>query len=135
MKLITKDTDYALAALRVLAIHKGQTMSAIQLARELRISHAFLRKILRILAGKAIVTSRNGSGGGFTLAKRPGDLSVRYIAEIFQGPIHLNDCAVGNATCERARHCVLRGKLKALETRLASDLMRITVASLVGKHA
>jgi Rrf2 family transcriptional regulator, cysteine metabolism repressor len=131
MKLITKDTDYAIAALRALAIRDGQMTSAAELARDLGISHSFLRKILRILAGRAIVKSRNGSGGGFVLAKKAGDLSVRDIVEIFQGPIRFNDCLVGSDLCDRADRCVLRSKLKRMESRLVSDLMRITIGSLV----
>lgn len=134
MKLITKNTDYAIAALAVLAKRDGQMMSAVELAREIRISHSFLRKILRILAGKVIVRSRNGPGGGFMLAKKARDLSVRDIVEIFQGPIRLNDCVVGNGLCESADRCVLRSKLRTLESRLVSDLMRITIASLVAEQ-
>jgi Rrf2 family transcriptional regulator, cysteine metabolism repressor len=134
MKLITKDTDYAIAALCALAKGRDEMTSAVQLARELRISHPFLRKILRRLAGKVIVRSRNGLGGGFMLAKKSRDLSVREIVEIFQGPIRLNECVVRRVLCERADRCVLRRKLKALESRLVSDLMRITIASLVAEQ-
>ena len=135
MKLITKDTDHAITTLILLTRGEGRLRSASELARELGISHSFLRKILRILAGKEIVRSRNGEGGGFALLRNPRNISVLDIVEIFQGPVRFNDCMIGNRPCERADHCVLRGKLKSMESRLLSDLTGITIASLVEEQA
>lgn len=131
MKLITKDTDYAIAALVQLAKRNGATVPVSELAGELRISHAFLRKILYILGRNNIVNSCRGIGGGFSLAREPADIAVGDIVEILQGPVRLNDCVMGNDICERKESCVLRIKLEAMETRLVSELMALTIAALI----
>ncbi len=105
-------------------------MSAAEMSGQLGLPHPFMRRILQKLAGHGLVTSRRGMGGGFTLAGAPGSVSVRDIVEIFQGPIALQGCSVGDDLCERAERCVLRRKLLTMESRLISDLMNITLASL-----
>jgi len=130
MKLITKDSDNAIVALLALARGKGRAISAAELSRELRISYPFLRRILQVLAGQGIVSSKRGMGGGFVLAREPQSLCVSDIVEIFQGPIRIHGCHVGDDLCERSGHCVLRRKLLTMESRLVSDLMNITLASL-----
>lgn len=129
MKLITRDTDYALSALVELARAPGRTLSAAALSTHLDISHAFLRRILQNLASSGVVASRRGPAGGFTLNGDPGAITVRGIAELFQGPVRVSGCG---GDCSRSARCVLRHRLTELESRLVSDLMAITLASLSG---
>ncbi len=134
MKLITKDTDNAIVALLALAQAREQTISAAELSGRSGIPYPFTRRILQKLAAHGIVDSRRGMGGGFTLARNPRSVSVRDIVEIFQGPVALQGCGVGDNLCERAERCVLRRKLLTMESRLISDLMNITLASLADEE-
>ncbi len=131
MKLITKDTDNAIVALLALSQAGGRTLSAAELSGQSGIPYPFMRRILQTLAASGIVASRRGMGGGFTLTRTPEDVSVRDIVEIFQGPVAIQGCRVGDDLCERAERCVLRRKLLTMESQLVSDLMKITLASLV----
>ena len=130
MKLITKRTDYAIAALLALADAGEDGLSAGELASHLGIPHPVLRQVLPKLAAGRMVTSQPGRAGGYRLARELGGISVRDVVELFEGPVTLLNCSVGDTTCRRVTNCVLRRRLAALESQLASDLAGITISAL-----
>lgn len=131
MKIITKNTDYAITALCALARQGEQTVAVSALARDLNISHAFLRKLFQVLEKKGVLNSRRGKGGGFSLARSAGQISLRQIMEIFQGPLAVGACFIREKVCPHTKHCLLRGKLMTIERSLASELTSLTIASLL----
>lgn len=135
MRLITRESDYGISALVCLAKRKEATASASELALELRIPRPFLRRILQRLGRQGVIRSRKGIGGGFALARRPGDIVVGDVVTALQGPMRLSDCDIRKTICARRCHCILRRKLKVVEGRLVSELMGITIASLVEEQA
>lgn len=134
MRLITRESDYGITALVALAKKPGATASAVELAKELRIPGAFLRRILQRLGRHGMINSRKGLGGGFELAMRPEDIMVGDVVAALQGPMRLSDCDMRKGICARRNSCILRGKLKMIEIRLISELMGISIASLVNEN-
>jgi len=131
MKLITRDTDYAIRALCYIAKHKKKIVSVTDLVKELKIPRPFLRKILQRLNKKKLLKSYKGTGGGFTLFGPPKNIFVTDLIKIFQGPIKLNEHIFKKRSCPHIKTCVLRKKLDRIERRVVSDLKAITVASLI----
>lgn len=132
MRLITRESDYGIAALVTLAKKNGSTASAAELAKELGIPGAFLRRILQRLGRHGMIRSRRGIGGGFELAMPPQKIVVGDIVVALQGPLRLSDCDIREAVCAGYGRCVLRRKLKEIEVRLVSELMSISITSLAG---
>lgn len=62
MKLITRDTDYALRAVCFIARDKERVTSASELVKNLSIPQPFLRKLLQILSRGRILRSHKGQG-------------------------------------------------------------------------
>lgn len=134
MKLIRKDTDYALGALAYLAkTEPTGPVSARELADALSIPHGFLRKILQQLSLHGIVESRKGQGGGFLLSLAPEAITAQQIIEIFEGPIRASDCIVKTSVCPQIGTCMIHNALEDVRSRLVSDLAQITIAQLMGK--
>ena len=71
MKLITRDTDYAIRAITYMAKHKESRVSVKELVKNLKVPRPFLRKILQVLDKKGLLRSYKGKGGGFLLNTRP----------------------------------------------------------------
>jgi len=130
MKLITRDTDYAVRAISFIADKKGELVSADSLVRKLKIPRSFLRKILQILGKKGILRSYKGKGGGFVLALAPGKIYLVDLMKIFQGPVSLNECVFKKQICPDRKKCPLRKKITTIEGRVLSELSSITIASL-----
>lgn len=130
MKLITRDTDYALRALSFIAEQDEKIVTVSELVKELKIPRPFLRKILQLLNKECILKSHRGSGGGFLLAKPTNKIFLVNLMEIFQGSFSLNECFLKKIPCPDKNSCVLREKIRGIEKHVAKELKAITIATL-----
>lgn len=130
MKLINRDTDYAMRALRYIVRHKNKLVSVSEIAKALKIPHAFLRKILQILQKEGILNSIEGRNGGFNLAVPAEKILLVDLIKIFQGPVQLADCLFKKMICPDAQRCLLKKKMDRLEHLVIAELKSITIASL-----
>ena len=88
MRLITKDTDYAIRALCHMAGQPaGALTSAAELCRRFDLPRPYLRRILQTLARRGILRSSRGPAGGFALAKSPARIRVADVLTVFQGAL------------------------------------------------
>jgi Rrf2 family protein len=131
MKLITRDTDYALKAICFIAKNKNKKVCVSELVEELKIPRPFLRKILQVLNKEKILISYKGIGGGFVLAKRLKDIYLTDLMEIFQGRLTLNECTLKKMKCPNTNNCPLRKKIKNIEKYVIQELSEINLASFV----
>ena len=131
MKLITRDTDYALRALCFIEKHKNKRISVSELAKQLKIPGPFLRKILQLLNKKKILKSYKGSGGGFSLSLPVRKIFLVDLIEIFQGSFSLNECIFKKMPCSGMRTCALKKKIDKIEDYVIRELKTITIASLL----
>ncbi len=130
MKLLTRDTDYAVRALSFIASRDG-IVTASRLVKITGIPRPFLRKILQILSKKGFVKSYKGIGGGFKLSRPAKKMSLVDIIEIFQGPLKLNECFFKKRICPNRRTCPLKQKVDRIEKYVISELEAITIGSLL----
>ncbi len=131
MKLLTRDTDYAVRAVVSIARHRDGVVSAVDLVRELKIPRPFLRKILQALTRRGILRSRKGIGGGFELNRNPVAITLVDIMEIFQAPLSLNECLFRKKACPHRKTCALRKKIGKIERGVLSDLRSVVMGDLV----
>jgi Rrf2 family protein len=137
MKIITRDTDYAIRALACVELSEKGIATVKEISDKLHIPRAFLRKIFQILNKKGILKSFKGKSGGFSLAEDPDKLSVFRLIEIFQGPFCLNEHLFKGETCPLVKTCFLKEKLDDIENYVIKELSSITIGELVrrGKRA
>lgn len=131
MKLITRDTDYAVRALCQIAKEKNKIISVHDLVEELRMPRPFLRKILQILNKKGLLKSFKGKNGGFILAIPPEKIYLVDLIKIFQGPLKLNECVFKKSLCPDTNACILRQKINCIEKQVLSQLKTINITSLM----
>lgn len=129
MKLITRNTDYALRALCYIS-KRRDLISVDELVKELGVPRPFMRKILQRLNKERILESYKGQGGGFKLKVPPAKIFIIRIMRIFQGQVGLNGCFLKKDICPDKGRCVLRKKIHAIEDDLFERLKQINVASL-----
>ncbi len=133
MKLITRDTDYAVRALCYIAGQKHSIVTVTEMVNELGIPRPFLRKILQILNKKTLLNSFKGKNGGFSLAVKPEKIYLTDLMKIFQGVLRLNECIFKKKICPDKSTCPLRQELDGVEKQVIERLKKVTVASLLEK--
>jgi len=103
---ITRATDYAVRIMIYLAAAPDESrVAAPELARGIQAPESFVSKVLQQLVQRGMVTSHRGAGGGFQLAVLPEKVSLLDVVEMVEGPLQINLCLPGEATCDRKSWC------------------------------
>ncbi len=130
MKLITRDTDYALRAVCYIA-KKNKIVSVNELVISLKMPRPFLRKILQRLNKEGILRSTKGAGGGFEMNIAPSKLFLTDMIDIFQGPLKLNECFFRKKTCPNENKCNLKKIITAIEADMLRKLKKVNLRALL----
>lgn len=131
MKLISRNTDYAVRAICYIAEEKEKIVSVTELVRTLKIPKPFLRKILQVLNKEGILESRKGAGGGFVLGRSADSIYLMDIIEAFQGPFKLNECFFKKHLCPNRKMCWLKKKIDSIEGKVYSELKGVTIGTIL----
>ena len=122
----------ALHLLMHLTAADGAPLTSEHLAECLRTNPVVIRRALADLRRAALVTSSRGHGGGWTLARPAGELTLQEVyaalgVRLFSPPqAESPDCGL-EAGVNRA----LTGVYEEMEARLADRLQEITLADLM----
>ncbi len=103
------------------------------LAEELGVSKAHLSKVLQELTKRGIVHSKRGPGGGYTLAKESGDLTLLDVYEAVEGPFPSGACLLGRPVCHGK--CLFGGMLGTLNNQVRTLLAESHLSALRPGHA
>ena len=131
MKLITREIDYAVRALKHLAEADRDKIPVTELEEELGITRPMLRKIMQELARNKIVLSYKGNNGGFSLNRKPEDINLVDLVEVFQGKFNMNECMLNKDICPNRDSCILKSKIEEIETDVKDRLESINLNSLI----
>jgi len=133
---ISRKAEYALRALLLLARDNPDKVHQIQEVSEAgRIPVKFLEQILLTLRNRGILSSKRGVGGGYTLKRRPSEMSVLEIIELMDGPIAPLPCALDKSaevcTCAEPAFCPLRPLMRTAREHLCELFGSKTIQDLV----
>lgn len=133
--MIRHDTDYALRMLVELAKHSPRGVAASELSERLGVPHGFAQKILRKLAAAGILQPRPGRRGGFSLDRKPGDVSLMDVVAAIQGPLLLNRCMGIPDACDRQPSCRISATLKPFQDALNAFLCGTSLSDILAGPA
>ena len=118
---LSKKADYGLIALKHLAQHSEDSVSAREIAVRYRIPAELLAKVLQKLARKGLLVSQQGMNGGYVLAKDPSSISIVDVLEALDGPISITPCERGD-DCKQLQVCSVRDPLLKIRAKLVRVL-------------
>ncbi len=128
---LTRGGEYAIRAMSYLALRPvGEIRALHDVGAERDIPESFLAKIFQSLVHAGLVTSQRGAHGGFALARRPEDITVRQIVEAVDGPIALNGCVLWPDDCRRSGTCRMHEVWVLAQERMMEVLEQVTLAEL-----
>ena len=134
MKLSTK-SRYGLRALFDMAYHAGSLPAQIKdISRRQAISPRYLEQIFQDLKKAGLLTSRRGPQGGYTLARKPGEITVKEIVLAAEDKVVLVDCTETSddcqPRCEFDNHCVTQKIWQEATHRLLDYFASVTLEDL-----
>ena len=133
MKLITREIDYAVRALKYMAEAGRDRIPVTELVQELGINRPMLRRIMQKLAKDGALVSYKGNNGGFSLNKRPEDIYLIDLVQLFQGKFSMNECVLNREICPNRESCILKRKIEDIEKDVKRKLQSISLSSLMDK--
>jgi Rrf2 family protein len=105
MKLGTK-TRYGTRAMLDLALNQEKgVVSAKEIAARQQVSHKYLEHLLTSLRSAGLVRTLRGAQGGHTLARRPSQINLREIYDLFEGTEGFVECTTRPEICDRTDAC------------------------------
>jgi Rrf2 family protein len=135
--MLTAKGKYSLKALVHLArLEPEETTQAADIARTNNIPKKFLDAILGELRNAGIVHSRKGPGGGYRLAREPGEIKVGHVIRTIDGPLAPIPCASRTAyqpcrDCDDVEACAVRLTMTKARDAISDVLDRVSLADMV----
>lgn len=130
MLRMSRLTDYGLVLLTHLAEGDPQrSHNARELAEAAHLPLPVVSKILKVLTREGFLVSSRGVKGGYSLARRPSDVSVVEVIDALEGPIALTECGIGS--CERESSCRVRAPWQRINRVVRKSLEDVRLSDLV----
>ncbi len=135
MRLSTR-SRYAIRALLDLAANGGEGPVLVrEIAEREDISVRYLEQLLLPLKAANLVRATRGSSGGFTLAKKPDEITLQEVIRIMEGSTGFTECVDDPGICLRADTCVLREAWVEVTNAANEVLQTTTLQKLVERGA
>ena len=104
-------------------------LSSAQIAEARDLSQPLVGKVLTMLSQTRLINGSPGPGGGYLLAKPPGEITLYEVAAPFDRLEDTLVCPFGPNWCGHQPHCPLHDKLVALRDEVTTFLQANTFAA------
>src|ERR1700739_942365 len=132
MLRLTKKADYGLMALKYLAQHPGEaSLTAKDNAEPYHLPPQWLTKILQHLAREGLLQSHAGMNGGYTLARKPRNITAFEVIRIIDGPLFITSCVTESGICDLTNSCTIKEPLARVNDSITDVLKKIRISDLV----
>jgi Rrf2 family protein len=134
MLRLSKKADYALIAMKHLAQKRGSgSASAREIAEQYDIPIELMAKVLQRLVRTRLLTSQQGTRGGYTLSRASSTISVADVIQAIDGPFTVTACSTENSDCEQYSKCSIRDPLWRIRERIVQTLGTVTIAEMAAE--
>ena len=131
MKISTRGR-YGTRMMLDLAAHHDQGPTPLrEIAKRQDLSVKYLEQLIIPLKAAGFIRSVRGARGGYTLARKPEQVSVGQIIEILEGGLSLVDCVQDPKLCEREKNCSTRDIWLRMSERLMEELSSLSLRDVL----
>lgn len=131
-ELISQTAEYALRAIVFLAMNADSAFTTQQISEKSKVPPAYLSKVLQGLAKSNLVRSQRGKKGGFTLTKKPEEITILEIITSVD-PFHrINTCPLVLES-HGVNLCALHKKIDEATAVVEKMFADVTIADILAK--
>jgi Rrf2 family protein len=128
--MLSQAVGYAASALGHIAAAGGKPVLVKEIADAARLPAPYLAKIVQTLARKGFVQTQRGIGGGVTLARPAGEISVYDLCVALDDPAVHAGCMLGTTECSDERSCPAHKFWIVQRERIHDYLRSMTIADV-----
>ena len=129
MLRLSKKADYALIAITHLTLKPGSS-SAREIAELFDIPVELMAKVLQRLTRRGLLSSQQGTRGGYQLARAASGISIADVIQAIDGPVAVTACSAHADRCGQFAKCNVRDPLWKIREIIVSALKTTTVSEL-----
>ncbi len=134
MLRLSKKADYALMAMKHLAMRPdAASASAREIAEQYDIPIELMAKVLQRLARQGLLTSHQGTRGGYRLARSCSAISVADIIQAIDGPLTVTACSTEAENCGQYAKCNVRDPLWRIKDRILAALATCSLQEIAAE--
>lgn len=125
-------TDYAIRMTLFLA-NLGTPMGSEDISKQMGIPKQIIAQIAKPLRDAGIIVTKRGVGGGFSLNRKPEEISLADVINAMEGTTRINRCMEADHYCSRdaAATCPVRKFYERIQTFVDEAFSSKTIASLM----
>ena len=125
--------DYAVVLMTAAARRTvGERLSATPLSDETGVPLPTAQKLMGQLGGAGLLVSHRGAGGGFSLSRPAGEISLADIVEAVEGPIAMTQCSGSDdaSDCALDAHCRVKPHMGVVSRAVRGALGAVPLTEL-----
>ena len=131
MLKITKSVEYAFLGLKYIAENScSRVVSTAEMSKELGMPYDLLAKIMQKLVKDNIITSVQGTKGGYSLMRNPEDISLLSVIDALDQNIQIADCFTPG-DCNRNGSCCLQSPLFNIQEKIKVLFSKTTLKEII----
>jgi len=135
MKL-SRESEYGIQGLIHLAQQPaGTVMQLAAIAEGQGLPQSFLAKIFQKFTQYGLVRSFRGATRGYTLGRPAGDITLKEVLEVIEGPGLFERCIFWSHRCAEDNPCILHEGWKQIKPKLTAMMEVTTLQDLVRRAA
>src|SRR5687767_13772008 len=104
--------------------------SAREIAEQYDIPIVLMAKVLQRLARRGLLTSHQGTRGGYRLGRATSAISVADIIQAIDGPLTVTACSTDSDSCGQYAKCSVRDPLWRLKDRIIAALVTCSLQEI-----
>lgn len=134
--MISNSCRYGIRAVVYLASRypENNKIGIKEISSDLGLPAPFMAKILQQLAKHRILNSVKGPNGGFSLAKKPGLITVLDVIKIIDGEALFKNCLIHDGSCSEVKKsrktCPVHDDYSKIRTNINNLFRKKTIAEL-----
>lgn len=129
---LNKMTDYAVVMLTHMVGDGAGMVTAAQMAQDSGVPLPSVSKLMKQLSKAGILTSHRGAGGGYSLDRPAGEVTVAEIVTALEGPIALTACIDGaDTSCGSMTLCAMSGNWNQVNHAIQDALEGVSLADMM----
>ena len=135
---LTSKGRYAVMAMADLALNSGaeRAVPLQEVARRQEISLSYLEQLFSRMRRAGLVDGVRGPGGGYRLARSPGEMTIAEIIAAVNEPIKTTRCKEGSGkSCiGKSGRCIAHGLWQEMGDRIHGFLASVSFADVVAQR-
>ena len=133
MKFTTK-ARYGLKAAFVLAQNWGSPTALKDIAASHQLAEKYLEQLLTSLKKAGIVETVRGAQGGYSLTRKPADITVNEVIIALEGDLAITDCQRDGTACSEQSTCVTKKIWVRISNAVTDALESVTLQDMLNDY-